>query len=590
MRASLKHFHTFAAPKGLYKGSTAQGVECGTRAERPRTLRRLRSVYEGGGAGGGSGGAADAGATTNGRASGEDADKPSAGTLSILSPFDEQEEWAKISEIMASFGTGLVRESVFVSDLEKEFQSRLGDTTSSSSGYLAASGSPGGVQTPVGEWLASLGLAGYEPMFLSSGYDDIDFINGVLEERDLKEMGVDSERERATILRAAQSLPCRLSAVAAAAATPPPGAAPGGPSGEVDAWLSSLRLDCYRDTFRRHLYCDMARVRRVWEVELSAVLDIGRVGHRRRMLASVGGARPPDLEGLSADLDQLKSNIQQLKDEIREKLPASAASASAPAPPCGTLGRPRKARPAPQPPSDLCIREPAQLLVGVPSALTTRWRHRPHALVSGAVTYVANYLGSTLVKELRGTESTKKSIQKLKKTPRESRTTPDIALCISYRGVKFLNTVTKELVCEHEIRNIHCACQDADDMTHFAYITKDHGSSSHFCHVFCVDTMDQATEVILTLGQAFEVAYQMALRDQLTPQHNHHHHPHHHHQWARRPTPPPPPLPPLARHLPPPRPWPRSCSPVCSVGAPSAGGGVDHSGRLPPAPPPPPLS
>lgn len=44
----------------------------------------------------------------------------------VLSPFDEQEEWAKISEIMASFGTGLVRESVFVSELEKEFQARLG--------------------------------------------------------------------------------------------------------------------------------------------------------------------------------------------------------------------------------------------------------------------------------------------------------------------------------------------------------------------------------------------------------------------------------------------------------------------------------
>lgn len=48
---------------------------------------------------------------------------------------------------------------------------------------------------------------------------------------------------------------------------------------------------------------------------------------------------------------------------------------------------------------------------------------------------------------------------------------------------------SQELVCEHEIRNIHCACQDADDLTHFAYITKDHASKSHYCHVFCVQTM-----------------------------------------------------------------------------------------------------
>lgn len=55
---------------------------------------------------------------------------------------------------------------------------------------------------------------------------------------------------------------------------------------------------------------------------------------------------------------------------------------------------------------------------------------------------ITQYLGSTFVKELRGTESTKKSIQKLKKTCREPRVTPDITLAISYRGVRFLNTVT----------------------------------------------------------------------------------------------------------------------------------------------------
>lgn len=55
---------------------------------------------------------------------------------------------------------------------------------------------------------------------------------------------------------------------------------------------------------------------------------------------------------------------------------------------------------------------------------------------------IVQYLGSTVVKELRGTESTKKSIQKLKKTCREPRVTPDITLAISFRGVRFLNTVT----------------------------------------------------------------------------------------------------------------------------------------------------
>lgn len=45
-------------------------------------------------------------------------------------------------------------------------------------------------------------------------------------------------------------------------------------------------------------------------------------------------------------------------------------------------------------------------------------------------------------------------------------------------------TVLQQLVCEHEIRNIHCACQDAEDLRHFAYITKEHQTHNHYCHVF----------------------------------------------------------------------------------------------------------
>ena len=127
---------------GLLKGSTSQGPDGGLRsspAERPKTLRRLKNVYDTTSGTNGSAGKLDDGedAVTkrppascsrsggSGAVSGSGVDKSQC--LSILSPFDEQEEWAKISEIMASFGSGLVRESVFVSELEKEFQNRLGE-------------------------------------------------------------------------------------------------------------------------------------------------------------------------------------------------------------------------------------------------------------------------------------------------------------------------------------------------------------------------------------------------------------------------------------------------------------------------------
>ncbi|XP_023248257.1 ankyrin repeat and sterile alpha motif domain-containing protein 1B-like [Copidosoma floridanum] len=544
---------------GLLKGSVSV-------AERPRTLRRLRNVYSPAAVAGvqsmgtgaepaGDGEPRDLPRASSGPSTGPSADKDTDKTLSVMSPFDEQEEWAKISEIMASFGTGLVRESVFVKELENEFQARLG--------LSSDTGSPCAL-TLVGQWLSKLNLAEYESLFVNYGYDDLEFINGLLEDTDLKEMGIMSEKERAVILDAVSLLNKRVEKQIPSHQSA---------NQTVDEWLDSIHLSGYADLFRRHLYTDMDRVRRVWEVELAAVLEIQKPGHRKRILTSVNsdstngqgtitksyseayvrnGRAESNLDDLNKDLNTLKTNIQQLKDEIREKLPDSVqnngvatptsttaatsstttATTTATTNTTGTL-RHRKNRPAPPPPlkpqstqqngttvqapEHLEIRGPSELLFGVPSTLKTQWRHQPKDLVTGCVTYVANYLGSTVVKELRGTESTKKSIQKLKKVQdcRDHRCTPGITLSISYRGVQFLNPLTDEPICEHEIRNIHCACQDADDLTHFAYITKDHASRTHFCHVFCVPTMDQATEIILTLGQAFEVAYQIALKDKL---------------------------------------------------------------------------
>uniref|UniRef100_A0ABD2XRP4 Ankyrin repeat and SAM domain-containing protein 1A n=1 Tax=Trichogramma kaykai TaxID=54128 RepID=A0ABD2XRP4_9HYME len=582
---------------GLLKGSIST-------AERPRTLRRLRNVYSPAGEGGcgvmgtgadilagnndhqrdhdamnnhhhhhrnkrdGAAATTNGGSGSNGDASDRDQQQSQDDkSLALMSPFDEQEEWAKISEIMATFGTSLVRESVFVTELEREFQSRLSFNSDTDSPC---------VMTLVGQWLSKLNLADYESAFINYGFDDLEFINGVIEESDLDEMGINSENDRATIMEAAAQLNNRVEARTGSNVAQ-----------TVDDWLKSIHLESYAELFRRHLYTDMDKVRRVWEVELAAVLEIQKIAHRKRILASVNGGTTsnssggsngssgaqtrstsssahnntrnngngPSLNDLNKDLNALKSNIQQLKSEIREKmpehpqnsngLPAASRTSAASTPTSssaqvigtnanttGTL-KARKNRPAPPPPQkpnvntqngtaqpteNLEIRGPSELLFGVPSTLKTQWRHQPKDLVTGNVIYVANYLGSTIVKELRGTESSLKSIQKLKKVGRDPRCTPDITLSISFRGVRFLNTLTDEPICEHEIRNIHCACQDADDLTHFAYITKDHASQTHFCHVFCVPTMDQATEIILTLGQAFEVAYQIALKDKFGTQ------------------------------------------------------------------------
>lgn len=46
------------------------------------------------------------------------------------------------------------------------------------------------------------------------------------------------------------------------------------------------------DLIRKHLYTDMERISRIWEIELQAVLEINKIGHRKRILYSVGAVPP----------------------------------------------------------------------------------------------------------------------------------------------------------------------------------------------------------------------------------------------------------------------------------------------------------
>lgn len=132
---------------GLFKGSVTPDSENAHygKLERPTSLNRLKSVY-GSNASYLENGCDDgqvknrskknqqANATmTNGGGATVSADANVS--MSILSPFDEQEEWAKISEIMASFGSNFDRESI-VTELEQEFDSRLGECDTQFSGGI----------------------------------------------------------------------------------------------------------------------------------------------------------------------------------------------------------------------------------------------------------------------------------------------------------------------------------------------------------------------------------------------------------------------------------------------------------------------
>ncbi|XP_010122472.1 PREDICTED: ankyrin repeat and sterile alpha motif domain-containing protein 1B [Chlamydotis macqueenii] len=144
------------------------------------------------------------------------------------------------------------------------------------------------------------------------------------------------------------------------------------------------------------------------------------------------------------------------------------------------------------------------------------WQHHPEKLIFQSCDYKAFYLGSMLVKELRGTESTQDACAKMRvncsKSTEQMKKVPTIVLSVSYKGVKFIDATNKNIIAEHEIRNISCAAQDPEDLSTFAYITKDLKTNHHYCHVFTAFDVNLAYEIILTLGQAFEVAYQLALQ------------------------------------------------------------------------------
>lgn len=145
----------------------------------------------------------------------------------------------------------------------------------------------------------------------------------------------------------------------------------------------------------------MDRVLRVWEVELQAVLDITKLGHRRRILHSIAGDQPTSAPA---------------PDNGEPKATAAAAAAKTPAtagvlrPSNGTVPRTNhgKNRMAPQPPghrppppaaaaaSGLEIRTPAELLLGVPVGLQASWRHMPADLLAGRIQYEVYVSGFSL--------------------------------------------------------------------------------------------------------------------------------------------------------------------------------------------------
>ena len=123
------------------------------------------------------------------------------------------------------------------------------------------------------------------------------------------------------------------------------------------------------------------------------------------------------------------------------------------------------------------------------------------------------------------------AINRLKESTQYARVLPIIGLSISSGGVEFLkHTKDRVVICFHEIKSIHCACQD-QDLRYFAYVTReqrlinglspvtptfDHkqqpspslptkGEYHSYCHVFVVKNESMSTEVCFKFHKKIKI-------------------------------------------------------------------------------------
>ncbi|XP_056316560.1 ankyrin repeat and SAM domain-containing protein 1A [Danio aesculapii] len=379
------------------------------------------------------------------------------------------------------------------------------------------------LEQSVGEWLEHVGFPQYESKLVLNGFDELRYMgSNVMEDEDLHEIGITDPGHRKKILHAAKSLP-KVKALGCDGST------------SLYSWLETLGLGEYLHNFLSSGYRTLECVKNLWELEIVNVLKIGLLGHRKRIIASIAERPYEEAPSKTNRFSQLK--IQDLLSQNASPLsymdPYTSRSMDMLLP-LGEAGR--KSRALDQDGSislrsfgersrshdrhaDRHSRQNRPTSQSHTYTTVSAWHHHPEKLITESCVYEARYLGSVIIRDLRGIESTQEACARIRKS-KDHRKGPVIILNITYRGVKFVDAATKAMVAEHEIQDISCAAQDPDDLCTFAYITKDMKSGYHFCHVFTTVEVTQTYEIILTLGQAFEVAYQMALQAQKARRHS----------------------------------------------------------------------
>ncbi|KAJ8707059.1 hypothetical protein PYW08_011193 [Mythimna loreyi] len=164
---------------------------------------------------------------------------------------------------------------------------------------------------------------------------------------------------------------------------------------------------------------------------------------------------------------------------------------------------------------------------GAPNGRT--WIHAPDALVKGHVAYLVKFLGCTQVDQPKGIEVVKDAIKKLQFTQQLKKSeTKDGAKCkkveitISVDGVAIQEPRSNNIMYQFPLHRISYCADDKGAKKYFSFIAKggstvnavnghDGPAEKHECFVFISTKL--ASEITLTIGQAFDLAYRRFLND-----------------------------------------------------------------------------
>lgn len=399
---------------------------------------------------------------------------------------NELDEWKKIDDILSSFGGAVCRESVFAANYEPQVAVFLRDRRSQALTLQLSSPSIGGTRlsanssasnssykfepdsATMSQWLVtSVGIPNPKAkeigrILTRAGFDRTTQLDGCLTAREMTALGIEKHVQQQILNYLATTVKCVR-----------PNA---GSFNYVSDWLCSLELTDYLGNFVTAGLKSMLIVR---TTDLTRdhleKMGITLPGHIARILHSL----------MEAKIEEACHRTERLR-EMRQAVTSTTTSNAS-----------NILKPEPSEESPSAFEEAA-----VDGGETMK-----RNLLHGHASFSAHYLGSMEISNIDSTEESRRAMAKLKKAIREIAKVPQVFLEISIHGVRILDGKNGQLAVEHEISHIQIVCQDERDLNCFTYISQD--AEKNLCHVFCVLTADVATEIIVTLGQAFELAYKL---------------------------------------------------------------------------------